>query len=298
MTIACLVDTTRCIGCRSCQVACKQAHELKADDTKFFAAEGGYQNPSGFTPYTRTYVSFHERDPSGGGPAWVFVKRQCMHCKDTRCASVCAPQVYWRTAEGVVAFEPSACIGCSACVDECPFGVPVIDYWDVDTPHLRKCTFCLDRQETEIESVRLDGRPLSGDREDRYEAALKTPACARACPTGAIRFGPRDELLTEARRRIAAAPHRYVVHIYGEKELGGLGWLYLAAVPFKELGFPTEFPPPMEHGGMGMHRPQPHGQPKPRRVRASLSTALGATLAGLTWLFRRREEVRRSGGDG
>jgi len=294
MTVACLVDTTRCIGCRSCQVACKQAHGLKADDTKFFAAEGGYQNPLGFTPYTRTYVAFHERDPAGGGPAWVFVKHQCMHCKDMRCANVCAPQIYWRTPEGVVAFAPSGCIGCSACVDECPFGVPVIDYWDVDTPHLRKCTFCLDRQEAEIESVRLDDRPLSGREQQRYEAALTTPACVRACPTGALCFGARDELLAEARRRIAAAPDRYVDHIYGEKELGGLGWLYLAAVPFKELGFPTEFPPPMEHGQMGMHRPQHRPRPGRCRVWSSLSGALGATLAGLTWFFRRREKVRRS----
>ena len=241
MRVACLVDTTRCIGCRSCQVACKQSNSLAAEKTNFPASTGGLQNPSRFSPRTFTYVSYHESDGADGQPIWVFVKRQCMHCTNMYCAYVCAPQVYHRTATGVVAYQPDYCIGCSACVDACPFGVPAIDYWDLATPHVRKCTFCLKRQQREIDGVEVDGRPLSGSALKRHRESLQTPACANACPTGCLQFGDREQLLAEAKRRIAAAPDKYVDQVYGETEAGGTAWLYLAAVPFDQLGFPTKF---------------------------------------------------------
>lgn len=287
MTCACLVDTTRCIGCRSCQVACKQAHGLKAEKTKFFAAGGGYQNPPRFSPYTRTYVTYHEVKQAGGGLKWVFVKRQCMHCTDMRCATVCAPEVFRRTASGVVLCDSAKCIGCAACIDECPFQVPVIDYWDVKTPHLRMCTFCFDRQEARIDRLEVDGKPLSGEALERHRRSLRTPACAQACPSGALQFGERDELLAEARRRIAAAPQKYVDYIYGEKELRGLGWLYLASVPFEKLGLPTAFVPPPESRGMG-------SLDRRRRRPGRLAGGIGMLLAGAGWLFKRRDEVRNS----
>ncbi len=241
MRVACLVDTTRCIGCRSCQVACKQSNGLAGEKTKFFASPGGYQNPPRFSPRTFTYVSYHEPGGAGGRPAWVFVKRQCMHCTDLYCAYVCAPQVYQKTATGVVAYQAEYCIGCSACVDACPFAVPAIDYWDLATPHVRKCTFCLARQESEIEEAEVDGRSLSGATLERHRESRRTPACAKACPTGCIQFGDRQQLLREAKRRVAAEPDKYVDHVYGETEAGGTAWLYLASVPFDQLGFPTEF---------------------------------------------------------
>ena len=254
MRVACLVDTTRCIGCRSCQVACKQSHGLKAERTRFFAAPGGYQNPPHYSPYTRTYVSYHEFPDDKGGVKWIFVKHQCMHCSEMPCALVCAPGVFRLTDSGVVAFNAPECIGCAACIDECPFEVPVIDYWDVDTPHIRKCSFCFGRQQTRIEQARINGKPLSGASLARLEKSLTGPACAKACPTGAISFGRREHLLAEARRRIAAAPRKYDDHIYGEKELGGLGWLYLASVPFTQLGFPTEFAPPEAFEQLGVRQ--------------------------------------------
>jgi len=239
--IACLVDTTRCIGCRSCQVACKQANGLKSDETKFFAAPGGYQNPKRFSPYTNTLVRYYELEDAAGGPLWVFVKHQCLHCADMYCSAVCAPGVYQRTESGVIACRSELCIGCAACVDACPFGVPAVDYWDVETPHLRKCQFCLGRQKSEP-PAELDGRPLPPDAVARYRDSLHTPACVKACPAGALQFGPRDQLLAEAKQRIAAHPKRYIDHVYGETEAGGTAWLYLAAVPFEELGLPARFP--------------------------------------------------------
>jgi formate dehydrogenase iron-sulfur subunit len=244
MRSACLVDTTRCIGCRSCQVACKQSNGLGGERTKFFSAPGGYQNPARFSARTFTYISFHELESPGGEPVWVFVKRQCMHCTDMYCAYVCAPEVFRKTPSGMVACRPDQCIGCAACIDACPFQVPAIDYWNVATPQIRKCSFCLERQESKHEEAEIDGKPLSPSALSRHEKSLRTPACAKACPTGAILFGDREQLLREAKRRIAARPERYVDHVYGEKEAGGTGWLYLSRVPFEKLGFPTSFENP------------------------------------------------------
>ena len=241
MRIACLVDTTRCIGCRSCQVACKQSNGLAGDRPRFFAAPGGYENPGRFSARTYTYVSCHELEDAHGQPKWVFVKRQCLHCTELYCANVCAPQVFRRTESGVVVYQADCCIGCGACITACPFEVPTIDYWDVATPHMRKCGFCLQRQQSEIGEAEIDGKPLSQPALARHKQSFQTPACAKACPTDAIQFGDRDQLLAEAKRRIAAEPDRYVNHIYGETEAGGTGWLYLSSVPFEELGFPTSF---------------------------------------------------------
>ena len=288
MRSSCLVDTTRCIGCRSCQVACKQSKRLGGTRTRFFAAPGGYQNPRRFTPTTFTYISYHETEAADGEPAWAFVKHQCMHCTDLYCAVVCAPQVFHKTESGVVAYQADNCIGCGACVGVCPFDVPTIDYWDVATPHMRKCSFCLQRQESEIERAELDGKPLSGSALGRHEMSRRMPACAKACPTEAIRFGDRGKLLAEAKRRIAAKPQKYVDHVYGETEAGGTGWLYLASVPFEDLGFPTSF----EHLDLSV-RPEDLGENRRSRGRPpSLLNGFGLLAVGISWFFKRRDEVR------
>jgi len=284
MIYACLVDTTRCIGCRSCQVACKQSHELKAEKTKL-VAESGYQNPQRYSPNTRTFVTYHEIEQPDGKLKWVFVKQQCMHCTEMRCADVCAPGVFHRTESGAVICDSKECIGCGACIDECPFSVPVIDCWGIKTPHLRKCDFCFERLETQVEKIRINGRPLTAGATALYMKSFHAPACAKGCPTGALQFDRRDNLLAEARRRIAAEPEKYVDHIYGEKELGGLNWLYLAGVPFEKLGLPTSFVPRAVSEGMGAVDGR-------RGLVASLGSVAATLLAGTCWFFRRRDEVR------
>ena len=159
-------------------MACKQSNGLVGEKTRFFASPGGYQNPRALSPRTFTYISFHELEDAAGRPAWVFFKHQCMHCTDLYCAQVCAAEVFQKTKTGVVTYQADKCIGCAACIDACPFEVPAIDYWDLPMPYMRKCGFCLERQEAKPQALKVNGKPLEGEALGRYEAAVHTPAWA------------------------------------------------------------------------------------------------------------------------
>ncbi|MGE5601676.1 MAG: 4Fe-4S dicluster domain-containing protein [Nitrososphaerales archaeon] len=215
MTYGLLVDTTRCIGCRGCQVACKQSNDLEAEQTGFRPIR---TNPPDLTARTWSLVEFYEVPRADTRVAWRFVKRQCMHCLEPACVSVCPVGALQRTAEGSVVYLSNRCIGCRYCMTACPFNVPKYE-WSSATPLIRKCVMCVERL--------ADGNQ---------------PACAQACPTGATVFGNRDELLAEAHRRISAAPARYIDHVYGEHEVGGTAVLYLSDVPFAAIGFPAALP--------------------------------------------------------
>jgi len=214
-----LYDATKCIGCRACQVACKQWNECRACQVACkqwneLPAEkttnsGTYENPPRMSAYTFTKINFTEVEYNGEFK-WVFNKQQCMHCQEPGCAEACIVGALVKTEEGPVTYDDGKCIGCRYCMVACPFGIPTFE-WDKPLPWIRKCTFCADRQ----------------------AAGLK-PACVTTCPTGALKFGERDELIVEAQRRIAEHPDRYVNHIYGAQEVGGTSWLYLSPVPFEE----------------------------------------------------------------
>jgi formate dehydrogenase iron-sulfur subunit len=160
-------------------------------------------------------VAQHKDIQRDGRSFRVYVKRQCMHCLEPACVSACPVGALQKTDEGPVTYDPSRCIGCRYCMVACPFGVPKFE-WDAALPMICKCTFCADRQEEGM-----------------------APACAAACPTGALLFGNRDDLIAEARARIQDEPERYTNHVYGETEIGGTSWLYLSPVPFQDLGFPA-----------------------------------------------------------
>ncbi|HEX6085174.1 MAG TPA: 4Fe-4S dicluster domain-containing protein [Thermoanaerobaculia bacterium] len=218
MSKATLIDTTKCIGCRSCQVTCKQWNDLPAEVTQAPAARVGLQNPRKLSSRTYALVAHKEVDDprSAAGFRSVFVKRQCMHCEDPACVSACPVTAMHKTAEGPVVYDEEKCIGCRYCLWACPWGVPTAD-WDSLSPAISKCTMCY----------------------DRLDVAGGQPACVKQCPADALEYGNRDELLQKARRRIQENPDLYVDHIYGEREAGGTGMLYLAAVPFEQLGFPS-----------------------------------------------------------
>ena len=204
-SMAMLYDTTKCIGCRACQNACKDwnGNPAEADPS------GLYDAPMELSADTWTLIQLYEENGTSS-----FVKHQCMHCLDPACVSVCPVHALQKTAQGPVTYDPKRCIGCRYCMIACPFSVPRFE-WDETLPVIAKCTFCNDRL-----------------------AVGDGPACAEVCPTGAITWGKRGELLTEAEKRLADHPDKYVDYIYGKDDAGGTSVLYLSHVPFEKLGFP------------------------------------------------------------
>jgi formate dehydrogenase iron-sulfur subunit len=198
-----LVDTTRCAGCNTCTLSCAEANGNPEPD-----------DPDAVTrPTTKQWTAIKGFETSKGE---VYVKRQCMHCVSPACASACLTSAMHKTADGPVVWTEDKCMGCRFCMVSCPFGGPKFEYSSTN-PRIRKCVMCADRL-----------------------ARGEQPACVENCPEEALTFGKRADLLRIAHKRIADAPDRYVDHIYGEREAGGTSWLYLAGVPFEELGFPTD----------------------------------------------------------
>jgi len=290
MSKAVLVDLTRCIGCRACQVACKEWNRLPAENTRFRGLGGGYENPPALTGKTFTRITFHEVVGANGAlERSVFVKRQCMHCLEPACASACPVTALEKvkangSSLGPVIYHPDRCMGCRYCMLACPFNVPTLQ-WDRVVPYIRKCTFCFDRQTRPIACTEVNGTGLSDESRGRYSAALQTPACVKTCPTGALQFGEREALLLEARRRIAerrktGGGWQYVDHIYGEKEVGGTSWMYLSSVPFEKIGFRTD---------LG-ERPYPsYTLPAIKAVPGAV-LGVGAVLGAAYWLSQRKGE--------
>ena len=206
-----LVDLTKCMGCRGCQVACKQWNQLPAEKTTW---QGTYENPPDISPNTYTQVRFVEGNHKEQF-FWRFYKTQCKHCLEPACVSACLVKAMEKKPGGPVTYNEHRCMGCRYCMIACPFNTPKFEY-DKAIPRIRKCQFCFDRQEM--------GR---------------LPACAQTCPAGTLKFGERDELLDIAKGRIYKEPNKYVHHIYGEHEAGGTSWLYISDIPFEKLGFPT-----------------------------------------------------------
>ncbi len=211
-----LTDLTACVGCRSCERACNEANNLPApavpfDDGSVFEEE---RRP---TASAYTVVNRFENPDDPDRP--IYRKVQCNHCNEPACATACPAHAYSKTPEGAVLYNEDLCFGCRYCMVACPFYVPAYDYESAFKPKIVKCVLCFDRIKTG-----------------------KAPACAEACPAGAVTFGKRSDLLKLARTKIEKEPKRYIDHIYGETEAGGTGWLYISGVEFGKLGFPTNLP--------------------------------------------------------
>jgi formate dehydrogenase beta subunit len=202
--IAMLYDSTICVGCNACTNACRSWNGTQ-DETD---VRDYYDAPYELTSDTWTLIQLYKEDNEN----YAFVKRQCMHCLDPGCVSGCPVSALEKTAEGPVTYDPDRCIGCRYCQFTCPFHVPRFE-WDERIPLVTKCTLCNDRL-----------------------AVGDGPACAEICPTGAVVWGKRGDLVSEAEGRINNETDRYVDHIYGKDDAGGTSVLYLSAVPFDKLG--------------------------------------------------------------
>jgi len=210
-----LVDTTLCIGqnCRRCEFACAKENHLPTppnppEDPVIFD-KARRSSASQFT-----FVNRYPREDASP----VYVKRQCMHCDEPACASACLVKAFTKNDNGAVTYDASVCIGCRYCMVACPFDIPAYEFDEPLHPRVRKCTLCA---ETRLK----EGRP---------------PACMEACPREVMTFGKREELVKLAHQKIGREPERYIDHLYGEHEVGGTSWMYLAGVPFDKLGFRTD----------------------------------------------------------
>jgi len=285
MSFAVLIDTTKCIGCRACQVACKQWNNLPAERTAIEGRATGFQNPVALSAKTLTMVTYNEVEDSSAqsGLRWIFAKRQCMHCIDPACASACPVTALHKSKEGPVVYDPKKCMGCRYCVWACPFGVPTAD-WESLAPKIHKCTMCFDRVTQSIGAIELNGKPMTPEEQKVFAESINKPACVKACTTGALKFGERESLIAEAWERIKSSPGKYVPHIYGEKEAGGTSVLYLSSVPFDKLGFRTD---------LG-ERSYPYYSKVALEAVSPLAMGLGGALAAIYLLKLRKAQVASS----
>jgi Fe-S-cluster-containing dehydrogenase component len=229
-----LVDTTLCIGCRKCEEACNRRNHLPRTAESFSDQDilRAFRRPSetAFTVVNRFPGS---PSPDQAGLPQSYCKVQCMHCLYPSCVSACITGAMSKIADGSVVYNPAICIGCRYCQVACPFEVPAYEFHVALTPRVRKCEFCA----------------------DRAKGTGADPACAASCPTEALVFGRRADLIALATDRLKRRPDRYLNHLYGEAEVGGTSWLYLVGRPVRELGLLDlpESPPPqlteaIQHG--------------------------------------------------
>jgi len=204
-TCAILYDSTRCVGCQSCEYACAEANNLPEPSESIEADILRLTNEN-----RRTVVNAFNTTEGE-----ITIKHQCMHCLEPSCVSACLTQAMYKTPEGPVIWRADKCMGCRYCMISCPFDAPKFEFHSPN-PKIVKCDMCYQRTQQGL-----------------------LPACVENCPAEAILYGKRSELLREARKRIVESPELYNDYIYGEKEAGGTGFLYLASVPFEELGFRT-----------------------------------------------------------
>ena len=201
---AILYDSSKCTACKGCQVACKQWNQLPSPLTNDeYTYTESFQAPLDLAPNTWLIINFREEDKEVGID-WNFMRNSCFHCTEAACEMACPVGAISHKDNGAVVIDQEKCIGCRYCVASCPFEVP---RWDEAKNKTFKCWQCFDRTSAE-----------------------RQPACVSTCPTGALEYGDRADMLGIARERVdqlKAAGHTKA-EMYGEKELGGLHTIVVA----------------------------------------------------------------------
>ena len=201
LDVAKLIDISKCIGCKACQVACMQWNDLQGE---IGHNHGDYQNPRDLNDTTWTLMRFYEVEPEPDRLEWLIRKDGCMHCADPGCLAACpAPGAIVRYSNGIVDFHQEHCIGCGYCITGCPFDIPRLSKQDEKA---YKCTLCSDRV-----------------------AVGLAPACVKTCPTGAITFGGKAEMIRHAETRVADLRERGFVKagLYDPPGVGGTHVMYV-----------------------------------------------------------------------
>lgn len=213
--LAILYDPSKCIGCRACQMACKQWNELPRESTD---EAGLYETPAGLSARTWNIIKLNEHVEAEPR----FFNYQCMHCVDAACVSACPSGALYKDAQGFTAYDPDKCIGCGYCTQWCPYGVPHLEVESVlaGTGKAAKCTFC----------------------QDRIWEGLGGPSCAERCPVEALVWGRRDALLDQAKTRIETlhAEGLDSARLYGETESGGLNRLSILFAEPEAYNLPAD----------------------------------------------------------
>jgi len=217
MEVAKLIDVTKCIGCKACQVACMEWNDLR--DT-VGTNHGVLDNPTDLTENSWTVMRYAEVELEPGKLEWLIRKDGCMHCGDPGCLKACpAPGAIVQYSNGIVDFHEENCIGCGYCIAGCPFNIPRLSKKD---SKVYKCTLCSDRVAVGLE-----------------------PACVKTCPTGAIVFGSKEAMLHHAEERIADLKSRGFAKagVYDPKGVDGTHVIYVlhhADKPEIYSGLPKE----------------------------------------------------------
>ncbi|MEY2680487.1 MAG: formate dehydrogenase subunit beta [Pseudomonadota bacterium] len=249
--VAKLIDVTKCIGCKACQSACQEWNDLREE---VGINEGSYQNPHDLTENSWTLMRFAEHEQNGT-LEWLIRKDGCMHCADPGCLKACpSPGAIIQYSNGIVDFQEEHCIGCGYCVAGCPFDVPRISKKDSKA---YKCTLCSDRVSVGLE-----------------------PACIKACPTQALVFGSKEDMIDHANDRIADLKERGFdqAGLYDPAGVGGTHVMYVlhhADQPQLYNDLPKE---PTISPTVGLWK----GVMKPLATAAMLFTALAGFLHYVT----------------
>jgi formate dehydrogenase iron-sulfur subunit len=199
--LAKLIDESKCIGCKACQVACMHWNELREEVGDNV---GVYDNPTNLTAKSWTVMRFFEVEPEAGSLEWLIRKDGCMHCEDPGCLKACpSPGAIVKYANGIVDFISEHCIGCGYCIKGCPFDIPRLN--PVDNK-VYKCTLCSDRV-----------------------AVGREPACVKACPTNAISFGTKAEMVAYGEQRAGELQERGFQNagLYNPEGVGGTHVMYV-----------------------------------------------------------------------